>query len=70
MRSTFLRTLAVIAIVQFVITRTMAGQALEDGRAERMWMMYPLNVTMNALAWTLLFAGAGRLRRAFRVADA
>ena len=68
MRTTFVRTLAVVAIVQFVITRTMAGQALEEGRAERMWMMYPLNVAMNALAWTLVFAAFGRMRRLFRAA--
>ena len=36
--------LAVVAIVQFVITRAMAGSVIEEGRAERMWMMYPLNV--------------------------
>ena len=68
MRTTFIRTLAVVAIVQFVITRTMAGQALEEGRAERMWMMYPLNVVTNALAWTLVFAAFGRMRRLFRAA--
>lgn len=65
MRTTFFRALAVVAIVQFVITRTMAGQALEEGRAERMWMMYPLNVVMNAFAWTLVFAAFGRVRRVF-----
>lgn len=65
MRTTFLRTIAVVAIVQFVITRTMAGNALEEGRAERMWVMYPANVLMNALAWTLVFAAVGRVRRLF-----
>lgn len=70
MRTTFLRTLAVVAIVQFVVTRTMAGQALEEGRAERMWMMYPVNVVMNALAWTLVFGAIGRIRRIFRAATA
>ncbi len=65
MRTTFLRTIAVVAVVQFVITRTMAGNALEEGRAERMWVMYPANVLMNALAWTLLLAAAGRVRRLF-----
>jgi uncharacterized membrane protein len=68
MRTTFVRTLAVVAIVQFAITRTMAGNAIEEGRAERMWMMYPLNVVMNALAWTLVFAAFGRARRIFRAA--
>ena len=68
MRTTFLRTLAIVALVQFVITRTMAGNALEEGRAERMWMMYPINVVMNALAWTLMFAAFGRMRRVFGAA--
>ena len=48
----------------------MAGQALEEGRAERMWMMYPVNVVMNALAWTLVFGAIGRIRRTFRAATA
>ena len=65
MRTTFVRALAVVAIVQFVITRTLAGRALEEGSAERMWMMYPLNVVMNAFAWTLFFAAFGRVRRKF-----
>ena len=66
MRKIFVRTLAVTAIIQFVITRTMAGQAIEEGRAERMWMMYPLNVLLNAMAWTLVLAAAGRVLRVFR----
>lgn len=66
MRRTFLRTLAVTAIIQFVITRTLAGQTVEEGRAERMWMMYPVNVLVNACAWTLLFAVGGRTLRVFR----
>ena len=63
MRTTFFRALAVVAIVQFVITRTMAGRTVEEGHAERMWMMYPLNVVMNAFAWTLVFAAFARVRR-------
>lgn len=66
MRRLYLRTLAVIAITQFFITRTMAGRAIEEGQAERMWMMYPLNVALNAAAWTLLLAAAGRLARVVR----
>jgi len=66
MRKTFVRTLAVTAVIQFVITRTLAGQAIEEGRAERMWLMYPLNVLLNAMAWTLVVAAAGRLLRIFR----
>lgn len=66
MRSTFLRTLAAIAIMQFFVTRNMAGRAMEEGRAERMWMLYPVNVLMNALAWTLLISAGGRALRIFR----
>ncbi|MDP9237227.1 MAG: hypothetical protein M3P30_07515 [Chloroflexota bacterium] len=66
MRKTFIRTLAVTAVVQFAITRVLAGQIIEEGRAERMWMMYPLNVLMNALAWTLLISAGGRCVRIFR----
>lgn len=65
----FLRVLAVVALVQFVITRQAAGNVIEEGRAERMWLLYPLNVVLNAALWTLLIAGAAgaarRLRRAF-----
>jgi hypothetical protein len=66
MRKTFLRTLLIIGAVQFVITRHLAGQAIEEGRAERMWMMYPLNVTMNALAWTLVITATARVFRGLR----
>lgn len=66
MRKTFIRTLAVTAVMQFVVTRTLAGQALEEGRAERMWLMYPVNVLLNALAWTLLISAGGRVRRLLR----
>ncbi|MBI5288370.1 MAG: hypothetical protein HY873_05315 [Chloroflexi bacterium] len=63
MRTRFLRVLAVVAVVQFVITRQAAGRAIEEGRAERLWMLYPLNVVLNAAAWTLMLsAGAGALR--------
>ncbi len=68
MRTTFLRTLAAVAVVQFVITRTMAGRAIEDGHAERLWMMYPVNVVANTIAWTLLFAALARVRRLIRSA--
>ena len=66
MRKIFVRTLAITAVIQFVITRAMAGHAIEEGRAERMWMMYPLNVLINALAWTLMLSLAGRFVRIFR----
>lgn len=58
--------LAVTAVLQFMITRARAGRAIEEGRAEQMWMMYPANVLLNALAWTLLFAAAGRIVRVVR----
>jgi len=66
MRKIFVRTLAVTAVIQFIITRTLAGQAIEEGRAERMWMMYPFNVLLNALTWTLVLAATGRVLRVFR----
>jgi hypothetical protein len=44
----------------------MAGQVVEEGRAERMWMLFPVNVVMNAVAWTLLLAGIGRVLGIFR----
>ena len=69
MGKTFTRTLVVMAIIQFVVTRMLAGQAIEEGRAERMWMLYPLNVLLNALAWTLLISGTGRVLRIFRHAS-
>lgn len=66
MRKTFIRTLAVTAVFQFAVTRMLAGQVVEEGRAERMWLMYPLNVLLNALAWTLLLSAGGRFIRVFR----
>ena len=66
MRKTFLRTLLVIGVVQFAITRHMAGQTVEEGRGERMWMLYPFNVVLNALAWTLLLAASARAVRFVR----
>ena len=66
MRRTFVRTLAVTAVMQFVVTRSRAGHAIEEGSAERMWMLYPFNVVVNALAWTLLIAAAARVTRALR----
>lgn len=66
MRKTFVRSLIVTAAVQFLITRHFAGQVIEEGRAERMWLMYPLNVLVNALAWTLLLSAAGRVLRVAR----
>jgi hypothetical protein len=66
MRTLYLRTLAVTAIVQFLVTRTMAGRAVEEGQAERLWLMYPFNVAINAAVWTLVLAAAGRAARLIR----
>jgi hypothetical protein len=66
MRRLYFRTLAVIAIVQFLVTRALAGRTIEEGQAERLWMMYPLNVVINAAAWTLLLAVMGRALRIMR----
>ena len=66
MRRLYFRTLAVTAIIQFFMTRTLAGRTIQEGQAERMWMMYPLNVALNAAAWTLLLAAAGRAVRIVR----
>jgi hypothetical protein len=48
----------VVAVVQFFVTRQAAGNAIEEGRAERIWLLYPLNVLVNAAVWTLLLTGA------------
>jgi hypothetical protein len=56
----------VIALVQFFVTRQAAGRVVEEGRAERMWMLYPFNVLINAAVWTLAFtllAGVARIIR-------
>ena len=65
----FLKVLAVVAVLQFVITRQAAGNVIEEGRAERMWLLYPLNVAINAAMWTLLIAGIGALVRKVRRAS-
>ena len=65
----FLKVLAVVAVVQFVVTRQAAGNVIEEGRAERMWLLYPLNVAINAALWTLLIAGATGLVRRVRRAS-
>ena len=66
MRKTFMRALVVTAAIQFAITRHFAGTVVEEGRAERMWAMYPFNVVMNALVWTLMPTAAGRAMRVVR----
>lgn len=62
----FLGMLAAVAVVQFVVTRSAAGRAIEEGRAERLWMLYPLNVVASTVAWMLVFAAASRVHRLFR----
>lgn len=69
MGSLFLKVLAVVAVLQFVITRKAAGNVIEEGRAERMWLLYPLNVAINAAMWTLLLAGIGAVMRRVRRAS-
>ncbi|MGH7622894.1 MAG: hypothetical protein ACREMU_11180 [Gemmatimonadaceae bacterium] len=66
MRKTFFRALIITAAVQFAITRHFAGTVVEEGRAERMWLMYPFNVVLNALAWTLMLTTASRVLRIAR----
>ena len=70
MKKTFIRSLAVTAALQFIVTRARAGRAIEEGEAEALWVRYPFVVVLNALTWTLLIAAAGGLtrplRRAFR----
>jgi hypothetical protein len=65
----FFKVLAVVAVLQFVITRQAAGNVIEEGRAERMWLLYPLNVAINAAMWTLLLAGIGAIVRKVRRAS-
>jgi hypothetical protein len=66
MRKIFMRTLLVTAVLQFFVTRTRAGRVEEEGAAELMWVLYPFNVVVNAVAWTLLLSAAGGALRVFR----
>jgi TRAP-type mannitol/chloroaromatic compound transport system permease small subunit len=63
---TFLKVLAVTVVLQFIVTRKAAGNVIEEGRAERMWMLFPVNVLLNAAMWTLLITAVGRGIRAVR----
>ena len=67
MRKTFIRVLIVNAVVQFVITRQRAGNVLEEGAAEALWVRYPLMVLLNSLLWTLMLSGIGRVLGVFRL---
>ena len=66
MRRTFLLSLGVSAVLQFIITRQRAGHMIEEGAAEQLWMRYPLVVLLNALTWTMLISTVARLTRPFR----
>jgi hypothetical protein len=61
LKKTFVRALILNAIVQFVVTRARAGHAIEEGAAERMWLLYPANVLINAAVWTLMIVVARRM---------
>ncbi len=63
---TFLRVLAVTVVLQFLVTRKAAGNVIEEGKAERLWMLFPVNVLLNAAAWTLVVTVIGRGVRAVR----
>jgi hypothetical protein len=65
-KRTFLRTLAFSAATQFIVTRARAGRVQEEGQAEMLWMLYPLNVVFNALMWTLVLSAAGGVLRTVR----
>jgi hypothetical protein len=59
MRKTFIRSLVISAALQFAVTRARAGRVQEEGAAETLWMLYPFNVLLNALMWTLLISTFG-----------
>ena len=59
MKTTFIRALALSALLQFILTRQRAGNAIEEGAAEAMWVRYPVNVLLNAIVWTLTLAALG-----------
>ena len=67
MRKTFTRALIVNAVVQFVVTRQRAGNVIEEGAAEALWLRYPFTVLMNALLWTLMLSTFGRVLGVFRL---
>ncbi len=61
MRKTFTRALIVNAVVQFIVTRQRAGNVIEEGAAEALWLRYPFTVMLNALLWTVMLSTAGRI---------
>ena len=66
MKKTFFRSLAVSAAIQFLVTRMRAGQAIEEGEAEAMWVRYPFVVLLNAMAWTLMLSTVAQMLRPLR----
>ncbi len=66
MKRTFIRSLMISAVLQFIVTRQRAGHVLEEGAAEQMWMRYPLVVLLNAVTWTLMLSTIGRIVRPLR----
>lgn len=68
MKRTFIRSLMISAVLQFIVTRQRAGNVIEEGAAEQLWMRYPFVVLLNALAWTLMVSTIGRVLRPLRSA--
>lgn len=68
MRKTFTRALIINAVVQFVVTRQRAGNVIEEGAAEALWVRYPFVVLLNALLWTLMVSTLGRITGILRIA--
>ncbi len=66
MGKTFVRALMVTAVLQFVVTRQRAGQVVEEGAAEALWLRFPFVVLLNALMWTLMLSAIGRTVRLVR----
>jgi hypothetical protein len=66
MRRTFTRALIINAALQFIVTRQRAGNAIEEGAAEALWLRYPFVVLLNALVWTVMLTTIGRVTSLFR----
>lgn len=66
MKKAFLRSLAVNAVLQFIITRNRAGKIEEEGAGEALWLRYPLVVIANALIWALMVTTISGLVRSIR----
>jgi len=66
MKKTFIRVLIVNAVLRFIVTRQRAGNMVEEGAAEMLWLRYPLTVLLNACAWTLALSTLNRVTGALR----